>query len=58
MVVFFATPMKSLEDAHAIRSQALSALEEAEHPPTPNGGASWSCNRWESPILRWPICVT
>jgi NADH dehydrogenase FAD-containing subunit len=27
--------MKSLEDAHAIRSQALSTLEEAEHPPHP-----------------------
>lgn len=31
----FATPMKTLEDAHAIRSQVLSALEEAEQTPDP-----------------------
>ena len=31
----FATPMKTLEDAHRIRSQVLRALEEAEQTPEP-----------------------
>ena len=31
----FATPMKSLEDAYAIRRHVLSALEEAEQTPDP-----------------------
>jgi len=32
----FATPMKSLEDAYAIRKRVLSALEEAEQTPDVN----------------------